>query len=138
MVGEKSMKADLENRKIAQEIMNNGMFFIPLLPNTKKNNDTDILTKKYSVEEVLPNYNVGINTGLSNVYVIDLDSEYGIYFGNLWLPQDTRKHIRVYPDGRKEVVHYLFKSDGSVDKNNPLGKSASEHVELFINHNVVA
>ena len=132
------LRADYENKKIAQEIMNNGMFIIPLLPNKKMNGDTDILTKKYSVDEVLPGYNVGINTGLSNVYVVDLDSEYGIYFGNLWLPQDTRKHIRVYPDGRKEVVHYLFKSDGSVDKNNPLGKPASDHVELFINHNVVA
>jgi len=126
------------SQQAAQEIMNSGMFIIPLLPNKKMNGDTDILTKKYSVDEVLPNYNVGINTGLSNVYVVDLDSEFGIYFGNLWLPQDTRKHIRVYPNGREEVVHYLFKSDGSVDKNNPLGKSASEHVELFINHNVVA
>ena len=128
----------MENRLAAQQMIDEGLFIIPLLPNAKHNNDKDILTRIYSAEDVLHNYNIGNNIGLSKNLVIDLDSKYGIYFGNLWLPQDTRKHLRVYPDGRKETVHYVFKSDGSIDKNNPLGKSASEHVELFINHNIVA
>jgi hypothetical protein len=128
----------MENRLAAQQMIDEGLFIIPLLPNAKHNNDKDILTRIYSADDVLHNYNIGNNIGLSKNLVIDLDSKYGIYFGNLWLPQDTRKHLRVYPDGRKETVHYVFKSDGSIDKNNPLGKSASEHVELFINHNIVA
>jgi len=126
------------SQQAAQEIMNSGMFIIPLLPNKKMNGDTDILTKIYPVSDVGENDNVGMNLGMSKIYCLDLDSEYGIYFGNLWLQQDTIKHIRVYPDGREEVVHYLFKSNGGVAENNPLGSDAKVHVELLVKGNLVA
>ena len=128
----------MQNRQIAQELIDDGLYIIPLLPNSKKNGDLDIITKKYSADEVLENYNVGNNLGLSRITAIDLDSKNGIYFGNLWLPQDTTKHVRVYPDGRQETVHYLFKSNGVVENNNPLGQDAKEEVELLVKGNLVA
>jgi len=128
----------MDNKQVAQQMIDKGYFIIPLLPNSKKNNDTDILTKKYSAEDVRENYNVGNNLGLSGLSTLDLDSDISIYFGNKWLPQNTTKHIRVYPSGKRETVHYLFKSNGGVTQNNPLGKSASAHVELLVKGNLVA
>jgi len=132
------LRTGWENRKIAQQIINQGAFIIPLFPNSKKNGDADILTKKYTVEDVKENDNIGINLGLSGYTTLDLDSKDGIYFGNKWLPQDTEKHIRVYPDDREEVVHYLFKSNGVVRESNPLGQVAKEEVELLVKGNLVA
>jgi len=128
----------MENRQVAQKLIEDGAFIIPLFPNSKKNGDTDILDRIYHATDVGENYNVGINLGLSGYTTIDLDSKDGIYFGNKYLPQDTTKHIRVYPDGREEVVHYLFKSNGVVNENNPLGNDAKENVELLVKGNLVA
>ena len=128
----------MENRQIAQELIDNGTFIIPLFPNSKKNGDVDILDRIYPATDVGEQDNVGMNLGLSKIYAIDGDTADGIYFCNKWLPQDTTKHIRVYPDGRREVVHYLFKSNGSVVENNPLGQVAKENVELLVKGNLVA
>jgi len=128
----------MQNRQIAQKLIDDGLYIIPLLPNSKRNNDVDIITKKYSASDVGENYNVGNNLGLSSIYAIDGDTADGIYFCNKWLPQDTTKHVRVYPDGRTETVHYLFKSNGAVENNNPLGKDAKEEVELLVKGNLVA
>ena len=128
----------MENREIAQQIIDNGRYIIPLLPNSKKNDDTDIITKKYVAAEVGENYNVGINLGLSKNYALDMDTKNAIHFAMKWLPQNTTKHIRVYPNGMSETVHYLFKSNGGVIENNPLGKPASNQCELFVKGNLVA
>ena len=128
----------MQNRQVAQKLIDDGLFIIPLFPNSKMNNDTDILDRKYPAADVGENDNVGMNLGLSNIYAIDGDSKDGIYFCNKWLPQDTTKHIRVYPDGREEIVHYLFKSNGVVKENNPLGNDAKKNVELLVKGNLVA
>ena len=117
----------------ARKITEKGMFFIPLLPNAKKNYDTDYLTKDYSEKDLFPNGNVGINPKKSGVDVIDLDSPYAIQFGNLWLPKNTTIGARQYPDGRIEKTHWYFKSDGSLEKN-----IKSLPAELYIDHNIVA
>jgi len=83
----------MENRQVAQKLIDDGIFIIPLFPNSKKNGDTDILDRIYHATDVGENYNVGINLGLSGYTTIDLDSKDGIYFGNKYLPQDTEKHI---------------------------------------------
>ena len=70
----------MENREIAQQIIDNGRFIIPLLPNSKRNDDRDILTKKYPATDVGSNYNVGINLGLSNNYALDMDTKAAIHF----------------------------------------------------------
>ena len=84
----------------AKKIINNGMFFIPLLPNEKKNFDKDFLTRDYSEQDLFPNGNVGVNPKKSKVYIIDLDSDFAIQFGNLWLPKNTKIGARQYTDGR--------------------------------------
>ena len=128
----------MENRQVAQELINEGAFIIPLFPNSKNNNDTDILDRIYPATDVGENDNIGMNLGLSGIYALDGDSTDGIHWCNEWLPQNTTKHIRVYPDGRKEVVHYLYKSNGVTAENNPLGKDAKEEVELLVKGNLVA
>ena len=132
------IRAEWENKKIAEQIINQGAFIIPLFPNSKHNNDKDILKRIYPATDVGENDNVGMNLGLSGIYALDGDSTDGIHWCNEWLPQDTTKHIRVYPDGREEVVHYLFKSNGGVRENNPLGQVAKEEVELLVKGNLVA
>ena len=117
----------------AKKLLDNGIAIIPLLPNAKKNWDTDILTKDYSVKDLIPNGNLGVNLKKSNWYDIDLDSDYAIYFGSLWLPHNTRILGRRYPDGREELTHFFFKSDGSVIKNT----SDNGEADFFVDHNVV-
>ena len=85
----------MENRQVAQKLIDDGLFIIPLLPNSKKNNDTDILTRIYPATDVGENDNVGKNLGLSGIYAIDGDTKHGIHFCNIWLPQDTTKHITI-------------------------------------------
>ena len=117
----------------ARKIVNKGMFFIPLLPNEKKNWDSDHLTKDYTEKDLIPGGNLAINPKKSDKYVIDGDSELAIKFGNLWLPNNTTIGARQYPDGRIEKTHWYFKSDGSLETN-----IRSLPAELFCDHNIVA
>jgi hypothetical protein len=117
----------------ARKIVNKGMFFIPLLPNEKKNWDSDHLTKIYTEKDLIPDGNLGVNPKKSEIYVIDGDSELAIKFGNLWLPNNTTIGARQYPDGRIEKTHWYFKSDGSLETN-----IRSLPAELFCDHNIVA
>ena len=135
----------------AQKLIDNGIAIIPLLPNEKKNWDHDILTKDYSVNDLIPNGNLGINAKKSNLYVIDLDTTLAIHYGKLWLPHNTTIGARKYPviktrhlDPKRngelidtyrgdELTHYYFKSNGSLDKN-----IKSLPAELYWDHNVVA
>ncbi len=117
----------------ARKIVNKGMFFIPLLPNEKKNWDSDHLTRDYTEEDLIPGGNLGVNPKKSDKYVIDGDSELAIKFGNLWLPNNTTIGARQYPDGRIEKTHWYFESDGSLETN-----IRSLPAELFCDHNIVA
>ena len=115
-------------QQVAQKLLDNGIAIIPLLPNMKHNFDTDILTKDYTVKDLIPDGNLGINLKKSGWYDIDLDSDYAIYFGSLWLPHNTRILGRRYPDGREELTHFFFKSDGSVIKNTSADATKSHAV----------
>ena len=117
----------------AKKIINRGMFFIPLLPNEKKNWDTNYLTKDYTEKDLIPNGNLGINPKKSKKYVIDLDSDLAIKFGNLWLPNNTTIGARQYPNGKIERTHFYFESDGTLENN-----IRSRPAELFCYHNIVA
>ena len=116
-----------------KKIVNRGMFFIPLLPNEKKNWDSDFLTRDYSEKDLIPNGNLGINPKKSDDTIIDLDSEFAIKFGNLWLPKNTLIGAREYPDGRVEKTHWYFKNNGSISEN-----IKQRPAELYCNHNIVA
>ena len=95
----------------AKQLKQRGYHFIPLLKNEKKNHDKDILTKEYSLEDVKPDDNLGINLKKSNLIDIDLDDHWSIKFGNLLLPQNTLVCGRLYQDGRIEKTHYFFKNE---------------------------
>ena len=125
--------SNLQLVQVAKKIINRGMFFIPLLPNKKHNHDTEILTKDYSVNDLIPNGNLGINPKKSKIYVADLDTDLAIKFGNLWLPKNTTISARQYPDGRIEKTHFYFESDGSLTNN-----IKSLPAELYCDHNIVA
>ena len=117
----------------AKKIVNSGMYFIPLLPNEKKNWDTDHLTRDYTEKDLIPGGNLAINPKKSKIYVVDLDSELAIKFGNLWLPNNTTMGARQYPDKKIEKTHWYFKSDGSLTEN-----TKSLPAELYCDHNIVA
>jgi RecA-family ATPase len=119
-------------QQIAKKLIDNGIFIIPLLPNEKYNGDRDILTKEYKVSDLIPKGNLGINLKKSNLYCVDLDTEDAIYFGNLWLPHNTRIHGRIN-NGVKQQTHFYFKSDGSI-KENIKNRGV---VDFLIDHNVV-
>jgi hypothetical protein len=117
----------------ANKIINKGFYFIPLLKNAKNNKDSDFLTREYTKEDLIPEGNLGINPKKSNVYVVDLDSDLAIKFGNKWLPKDTLIGAREYPNGRIEKTHWYFKSDNTLEKNNK-----NLPAELYCDHNIVA
>lgn len=78
------IRAEWENKKIAEQIINQGAFIIPLFPNSKHNNDKDILKRIYPATDVGENDNVGMNLGLSGIYALDGDSTDGIHWCNEW------------------------------------------------------
>ena len=124
-------------QQVAQKLLDNGVYIIPLLPNAKKNHDTEILTKDYKVSDLIPNGNLGINLKKSGWYCLDLDSANAIHFGSLWLPRNTRIHGRINQK-KKELTHWFFKSDNSIEKNESLKDSSGETIaELFVDHNIV-
>jgi len=117
----------------ARKIVNKGTFCIPLLPNEKKNGDSDFITRDYTEKDLIPGGNLGINPKKSKKYVIDLDSELAIKLGNLWLPNNTTIGARQYPNGKIERTHFYFESDGSLKTN-----IKSLPAELYCDHNIVA
>ena len=123
----------MNNLSIAQKIIEKGWYFIPLKEKAKHNNDSDFLTRDYKLQDLKPNSNIGINPKKSGVYVVDLDSDFAIKFGDKWLPKNTTIGARQYPNGRIEKTHYYFQSDGSL-KENTKGLPA----ELYYDHNIVA
>ena len=83
----------MENRQVAQKLIEDGAFIIPLFPNSKKNGDTDILDRIYPATDVGENDNVGMNLGLSNYYAIDGDTKDGIHFCNIWLTMASASQV---------------------------------------------
>ena len=59
--------SNLQLEQVAKKIVNSGMFFIPLLPNEKKNWDSDFLTRDYTEKDLIPNGNLGINPKKSKI-----------------------------------------------------------------------
>ena len=116
----------------AQKLLDNGVAIIPLFHNAKNNGDSDFLTKDYKVSDLIPDGNLGINLKKSGWYCVDLDSDYAIHFGNLWLPRNTRIHGRINK-GKRELTHFFFKSDESIKENIKDRKDA----EFFVDHNIV-
>ena len=60
----------------------------------KNTHDHNWINKKYSIEDVLDDSNLGINLGQSNL-IDDLDCPFAVYFGGLWLPHITLKVLEL-------------------------------------------
>jgi hypothetical protein len=104
------------NRAIAQKIMDQGYNVVPLFPNSKQTHDQNWIHKKYSIDDVLNDSNVGINLGLSNLIDVDLDCDLAVHFGSIWLPQNTLKLSRV-TKGKREITHFFYLNNQSLKDN---------------------
>ena len=78
-------------KSFAKQIVDQGYNIVPLFPNAKNTHDHNWINKKYSIEDVLDDSNLGINLGQSNLIDIDLDCPFRVYFGGIWLPHNTLK-----------------------------------------------
>ena len=60
-------------RSFAKQIMDQGYNIVPLFPYSKNNQDINWQNRKYSIDDVLDDSNIGINLAQSNLIDVDLD-----------------------------------------------------------------
>ena len=95
-------------RAFAKKIIDQGYNIVPLFPYSKNNQDANWQNRRYSLDSVLDDSNVGINLLQSNLLDVDLDSALAIIFGLRWLPSNTLKLARVV-NGKREINCYIEK-----------------------------
>ena len=113
-------------RAFAKKIVDQGYNIVPLFPNSKNNQDVNWQNRRYSIDDVLDDSNLGINLHQSNLLDVDLDSALAIIFGKRWLPFNTLKLARVV-NGRKEITHYFYLNNQSL-KDNDVKKFKDETI----------
>jgi len=103
-------------QSIAKKIVDQGYNIVPLFPNGKDTHDLNWQNKKYSIDDVLIDSNIGINLGLSNLLDVDLDCALAVHFGCLWLPNNTLKLSRI-TNGVREITHFFYLNNQSLKDN---------------------
>ena len=103
-------------RAFAKKIIDQGYNIVPLFPYSKNNQDANWQNRRYSLDSVLDDSNVGINLLQSNLLDVDLDSALAIIFGLRWLPSNTLKLARVV-NGKREITHYFYLNNQSLKEN---------------------
>ena len=103
-------------RAFAKKIIDQGYNIVPLFPYSKNNQDANWQNRRYSLDSVLDDSNVGINLLQSNLLDVDLDSTLAIIFGLRWLPSNTLKLARVI-NGKREITHYFYLNNQSLKEN---------------------
>ena len=103
-------------RSFAKQIMDQGYNIVPLFPYSKNNQDINWQNRKYSIDDVLDDSNIGINLAQSNLIDVDLDCDLAVHFGSLWLPHNTLKLARI-TKGKKEITHYFYVNNKSLKEN---------------------
>jgi len=103
-------------RSFAKQIMDQGYNIVPLFPYSKNNQDINWQNRKYSIDDVLDDSNIGINLAQSNLIDVDLDCDLAVYFGSIWLPHNTLKLARI-TKGKKEITHYFYVNNKSLKDN---------------------
>jgi RecA-family ATPase len=103
-------------RSFAKKIVDQGYNIVPLFPYSKNNQDINWQNRKYSIDDVLDDSNIGINLAQSNLIDVDLDCDLAVYFGRLWLPHNTLKLARI-TKGKKEITHYFYVNNKSLKDN---------------------
>ena len=58
-------------RSFAKQIMDQGYNIVPLFPYSKNNQDINWQNRKYSIDDVLDDSNIGINLAQSNLIDVD-------------------------------------------------------------------
>lgn len=101
----------------AERLIKQGFSIIPLNQNEKFNHDKDILTRDYTLLDLVdPRYgkfpNLGINLEKSSCLDIDLDSNTAINFAYDFLPKNTKYFFRKSSDGIQQITHYLYPNNG--------------------------
>jgi len=109
----------------AERLIRQGFSIIPLNQNEKFNLDKDILTRDYTLLDLVdPKYgkfpNLGINLEKSSCLDIDLESNLAINFGCDFLPNNTKYFFRKSTDGMKQITHYLYQNNGEWSDHNNL------------------
>ena len=100
----------------AKKIIDQGYKIVPLFPHAKHTHDHNWINKKYSIEDILDDSNIGINLGQSNLIDVDLDCRLAVHFGRLWLPQNTLKLARITKNV-EEITHYFYLNNKSLKDN---------------------
>ena len=59
-------------RSFAKKIVDQGYNIVPLFPYSKNNQDINWQNRKYSIDDVLDDSNIGINLAQSNLIDVDL------------------------------------------------------------------
>ena len=113
-------------QSIAKKIVDQGYNIVPLFPNGKNTHDINWQNRKYSIDDVLIDSNIGINLGQSNLIDVDLDCALAVHFGNLWLPNNTLKLSRI-TNGVREITHYFYLNNQSL-KDNDIKKHKGQTV----------
>ena len=113
-------------QSIAKKIVDQGYNIVPLFPNGKNTHDINWQNRKYSIDDVLIDSNIGINLGQSNLIDVDLDCTLAVHFGNLWLPNNTLKLSRI-TNGVREITHYFYLNNQSL-KDNDIKKHKGQTV----------
>ena len=103
-------------RSFAKKIVDQGYNIVPLFPYSKNNQDINWQNRKYSIDDVLDDSNIGINLAQSNLIDVDLDCDLAVHFGSIWLPHNTLKLARI-TKGKKEITHYFYVNNKSLKEN---------------------
>ena len=103
-------------RSFAKKIVDQGYNIVPLFPYSKNNQDINWQNRKYSIDDVLDDSNIGINLAQSNLIDVDLDCDLAVHFDSIWLPHNTLKLARI-TKGKKEITHYFYVNNKSLKDN---------------------
>ena len=124
------------NIQTAEALLQKGFAVVPLKRNAKHNTDPEILERRYTVEDILnpidsawdSDGNLGINLGLSDPPLIDIDLERkdAVYFGSKILPPTLS-----VGSGNKGITHYFYKNTNG-ETTQTLDKSILDSKKQFL------
>jgi len=130
----------MSNLLHAKTLKDQGLFVVPLYRGLKFSGDTNFIERDYT-DELLQNPlcdeqtgkqlwhtdgNQGLNLEKSGLKDIDLENEWSIKFGGLWLPE-TLTSGRRRPNGVLEVTHYFYKNHDNETNDVMLDKHVAEY-----------
>lgn len=120
----------MKAKVVARELLNRDLKIVPLFPKQKATHDVGWQNKKYQIEDILDDSNIGVNLHQSNLLDVDLETEMAMYFAKLYLSHTTLILGRHYPNGPRQWSHFFFENSGLLDSNITLKWKNETIVEL--------